>query len=354
VKKTLVWALALAVVLTACSGKTFKTSPTAPAAPVVTNTPIPTATGTNTGTPTASPTETSSPTITATPTAALPDFNLSGAVTTLNTGTYNFNCVHLAAGAVVTINGGVTIFCQCFTLDAGATITGVGMGYHPGSLGYCPGGGQCNTIINYDAWWPCGGGGHGGEGGNAYNYHCTLASGGVAADDPIHPIYMGGAGADPRSLGIYPPNPPSAGGGLIKIVAYDLTSSTLVSASINGTIDMSGIQGCFSCGFNGEGGGGGAGGTILIEASAILGTGLLSAEGGPGSGAPTFMSGGRGLAPGGGGGIISLIEGLTSFAGTLSIVQGAGGLSNTDGCVPTIIPAQPGIVTFTPAPATGY
>jgi len=332
-KKTWVWVLGVAAVLTACSGKTFKTAPSAPSAPVPTNTPTFTATGTSTRTPTASPTETFTPTVTATPTATLPDFNLSGAVTTLNTGTYNFNCVHLSAGAVVTINGGVTIFCQCFTLDAGATITGVGMGYGEWAG---PGGGTSASGSSFTAR---SGGGHGGAGGTDHDLNCLIAPGGLANDDPIHPVEMGSGGVNPTGV---PGFNYSWGGGLIKIVVFNPIPGVLNPATLNGTIDMGGQIGCVGC-LGTACGSGGAGGTILIEASNIAGNGVMAANGGYGPG------GG-----GGGGGIISFIGISNSFVGTLSVHDGPSVGHGTNGCSAPDPTAQPGIVTFNPAPATGY
>ena len=325
-KKTWVWVVSLAVVLTACSGKTFKTSPSAPSAPVPTNTPTFTVTGTSTGT----------PTVTATPTAALPDFNLSGAVTTLNTGTYNFNCVHLSAGAVVTINGGVTIFCQCFTLDAGATITGVGQGYNTGApCGHSPVGGpgcgssQMASLCNFNV---AGGGGHGAPG-TQDCFDCNIgvtvcANGGVATDDSVHPTLMGGSGGygscDAPGWGN------GAGGGLLKAVVFNSASNTLAPITVNGTIDMSGAPGITMAG-TGRHNGGGAGGTILVEASVLGGHGALVAAGGD-------SNWGKGY---GGGGIISLISDTTPYTGTTSVRAGF--------TSPNI-----GIVTVTPPPLSGY
>jgi len=336
-KKTWVWYMALMAVLTACNGRQIHVNPSGPVGPAATNTPTPTTTAIDTSASTATPTAT------AIPTATLPDFNLSGAVTTLNTGTYNFNCVHLAAGAVVTINGGVTIFCQCFTLDAGATITGLGMGYISSTL--CGGSGKAGpgqglTQVYYDCQiFLAAGGGHGGLGSDDC-ITCPVSgltdcvSGGTVMDDPIHPYLWGGSGGNRACNPASPVWFKSAGGGLLKLVVLDSTSNNLSPATINGMIDMTGSYGY---GTASDHKGGGAGGTILVEASHLLGNGYLWAKGG-----------GVGIGAGlGGGGIISLIAETGSFAGNVSVAGGV--LPYYPGTL-----GNPGILSITPPPTIGY
>jgi hypothetical protein len=283
---------------------------------------------------------------------------MTSGVTVLNTGLYYFNCVHIGGSAVVTISGAVTLITQCFTLDAGATINGIGEGYWGNSEGgaaYCysgtmsnpgsgPGAGQ---ALETNDWYTNGGGGHGGAGGADHNTECDLAKGGSANDDPVHPSLMGSGGGIYCSMAPYTAYPfPSWGGALLMVVVYDPVGNKVTGpATVNGTIDMSGQAGCGSCGPEFEGSGGGAGGTILIEAGGITGTGLLQANGGSGQG----DSG-----AGGGGGIISLIEGSTSFPGTLSVAGGKGSANNTNGCVPPSEDGSSGSVTFTAPPGNGY
>jgi len=222
---------------------------------------------------------------------------------------------------------------QCFTLDAGATITGVGTGncgdqgwlYVPG-CGSGPGEGL-GYLATDIGFYLSAGGGHGGAGSVECDYLQTsiCANGGAANDDPIHPCFMGSGGsmADAPWTG----SPPgSSGGGLLKIVVLNGSTNVLASATVNGTIDMSGYMGM---GQSFHHAGGGAGGTVLIEADSVLGTGVLRANGGNG-----------GPGAGGGGGIISLIENLSTFGGSISVMGGNSG--------------NPGIVTFTPSPVSGY
>lgn len=308
--------------------------------------PLPTATPT--------PTVSSAPNPVATALATAPNFNLTSGVTTLTTGLYYFSCVHIGAGAVVTISGGVTLFTPCFVLDAGGTITGVGQGYGIGGAivtigsaavtygsGAGPGGGTSN-MNGGGSSYTSGGGGHGGAGGTDSNYACMYAPGGTANDDPVHPALMGSGGASPYGIISVPPFT-SAGGGLIKLVVYDPVHNVLAPCTVNGTIDMSGNSGCFNCGLAGEGGGGGAGGTILLESSDVQGTGILRADGGP--------SGGE--YGNGGGGIISLIENPATFGGMLSVAPTSSTTYTLGTCSP-VHTGFPGIVTFTAAPSSGF
>jgi hypothetical protein len=121
--------------------------------------------------------------------------------------------------------------------------------------------------------------------------------------------------------------PDDYGGGLFQVVVYNPTTNNLQPATINGTIDMSGSN-TIVFGMDMEPGGEGAGGTILVEASSLIGTGFLAAKGGQGGGV------------GGGGGIISLITDSSTFTGTISVIGvGAG---------------QIGIVSKTTPPSSGY
>ena len=236
----------------------------------------------------------------------------------------------------MTISGGVTIMTECFTLDAGATITGVGNGYQSNFPPYGPGAGT--AVFSFAAWPISGGGGHGGAGATDHDLNCMLAAGGAANDDPVHPSLMGSA-AEPDCGG-----PTSGGGGaLLRVIVYDPVANVLTGPStIMGTIDMSGLHG--NCGLS-YGDGGGAGGTIFIESNIIAGSGALTANGASFSGS----SGG-----GGGGGIVSLIENLTAFSGTISVLGGGGAANGTVGCTPPSTTGSNGIVTFTAAPSSGY
>ncbi len=228
--------------------------------------------------------------------------------------------------------GAVTIITNCFSLNAGATILGLAEAYPPGMS-------PCQFSIGN---WINGGGGHGGAGGAAGDPNCDVCPGEAAFDDPIHPTSTGGNGGNADCLGgsqLY-----SVGGGLLDIIVYNSVSGTLGAATINGTINMNGNDGCWGCGCSSESGGGGAGGAIIIEANEIDGGGTMTANGGNGG-----TSSGSG---GGGGGIISLIRNISTFSGTFSVGGGNGSVSY---CThPIVFNGSPGIVSFTSAPVTGY
>jgi hypothetical protein len=285
---------------------------------------------------------TRTPTVTPSPTPTLTNWSFSGPGTIFNSGTYYFGCVDIEPGATVYIKGGVTFITQCFNLEAGATISGVGAGYSTSSGFGGPGEGGIAVVFATPG--PVfveegAGGGHGGAGttvclgpnavpGNAAATSC--GPGGPANDDPVNPSLWG-------SMGAIVGNPvgfnENAGGGLFKLVVYNPVANQVGPATINGVIDMSGLSGASDT--EDDPNGGGAGGTILIEASSISGTGLLQANGGSG-----IWCGG-----GGGGGIISLVTN-SAFSGGLNALGGGGG-----GCWPS---AQGGPVTYTTPPANGY
>jgi hypothetical protein len=365
----------------ACS-KSFSV-PNSPVPSSLSSTPTNTPTNTVTSTATlTSFTATSTATMTATSTAVITgtSFILSSGVTTLAAGTYTFGNVNISGSAMVTLGGPVTIFAQSFTLGAGATIRGLGYWdtnnfewNTPLDANYCkangvqipswsgatyidPGEGPGNGGVNEAGGggptqdYTCGGGGHWGAGGSGFNPACEVAAGGVTYDNPVRPIYMGSGGGNPY----YPYTgftqwqaPESWGGGLIWIIVYNPNSNTVQPTIINGTIDMDGFVGCNACGPSGESGAGGSGGAILVEASTITGSGLLTANGiGNGGNGGAFYIGDAG------GGIISLIENLTSFSGTTSALEGtipgvATGCSVSNN-------GTNGSVTFTAAPASGY
>lgn len=124
---------------------------------------------------------------------------------------------------------------------------------------------------------------------------------------------------------------------MLKIVVLNPATNTLQPATINGTIDMSGASGG-PVGQVAEFSGCGSGGTILVESSTLAGSGVLNANGGgQGFSFPPTLGVDNG---GGGGGIISLISDSSSFSGTTLVLNGPN--------------AQPGIVSKTAPPSSGY
>ncbi len=192
--------------------KSFSSLPAAPgsALPTATETFQFSPTGTSTVNPvftaTDTPTITNSPTpsFTATSTPTLVDINFTSGVTILPAGAYQFGCVHIGSGATVTIQGAVTVYCTCFTLDAGATITGAGTGSVPNNLNVYPGPGHGQDDGNGFCSALCTGAGHGGQGstycfsttlfGSSSPLTCCATGAGAAYDDPVHPSYYGKRG----------------------------------------------------------------------------------------------------------------------------------------------------------------
>jgi hypothetical protein len=272
---------------------------------------------------------------------------LSGSSITLTSGIYDYSCITLGTGSSIVIEGAVTIYTGCFTLDAGATISGAGNGDAPGSLGACAGYtipiaaegyGQGYDNGNGCVGAVCGGAGHGGNGGT-YCYIAPSCSGGVSTcsngggvyDDPIHPSMVGSHGGWPGDAEFYYcPNHPAFGGAALCLVVYNPTTNSLAPAIVDGTIDMSGNSGP-NVGSNMEPSGGGSGGSLVFEASTLSGSGSFVAVGG------TSWGGG------GGGGIISLIANRTSFTGTTNV---AGGTGSGNGGV--------GIVSYSTPPTSGF
>jgi hypothetical protein len=178
--------------------------------------------------------------------------------------------------------------CANATIQAGGAITADLMGYGAG-LGSGDGHG-----VESSPYYPCSGGGHGGNGGNSLG---NLALGGGSYDSATSPSSFGSGGGveSPYSSG-------GAGGG-----AFSLTVSGLLQ--VNGSISANGGNG------SGLGGGGGAGGAIKITAGTLTGSGSIAANGGNGAGS---------IGGGGGGGCIAIYPSANQFSGTISAYGGGG------------------------------
>jgi hypothetical protein len=142
--------------------------------------------------------------------------------------------------------------------------------------------------------YPCSGAGHGGIGGNSAG---SLAVGGNAFGSPLTPEYVGSGGGtySPYSLG-------GAGGGGIRLTVTGLLEN-------DGVISANGGNG------TGLGGGGGSGGSIYITAGTFSGAGSMTANGGSGAGS---------IGGGGGGGCIAVYPTVNQFTGTISAYGGGG------------------------------
>jgi hypothetical protein len=192
-----------------------------------------------------------------------------------------------------------------FTLEAGATIDGIGAGFAPAE-----GPGAGNVGVGYSGG---GGGANGGDGGQGQSDgQNTPASGGVKYGDQLQPLTIGSGGGNSGegALGGY-------GGGAVAIVARGIRDDQgqfiQGHIDIKGTINVSGTAGKIGS----PGGGGGAGGSILLHANTCTVTGSLIANGGEGGNSD--VDGG-----GGGGGRVSLLYNVTpcEVSGTVSVTQG--------------------------------
>ncbi len=148
-------------------------------------------------------------------------------------------------------------------------------------------------------YYPCSGGGHGGDG--AFSLSNSVPGGSVNDSLPNPSTYGSGGG------GFTPYSPGGSGGGYIEL--YLTTGGPL---QLNGVLSANGGNG------SGLGGGGGGGGGIEINAGVVSGTGTITANGGNGA-----LAGG-----GGGGGLISIVYSKFAptnlFAGTISAHGGGG------------------------------
>ena len=185
------------------------------------------------------------------------------------------------------------------TMTANSRVRVAGYGY-VGATG--PGtGANGNPVGDHRA----GGGGHGGRGGDGYQFP---NSGGVVNDVLEQPIDLGSGGGNWNGID----NFGGAGGGAIRLI-------------VNGTFNIADSRlEAFGADSNSQSGGG-AGGSIWVTVNALTGNGSMSANGGYGNG----------YGGGGGGGRIAIYSvDATAFTGTVAV--NGGGSSSQVGDVGTI------------------
>ncbi|MFH0762527.1 MAG: PxKF domain-containing protein [Candidatus Omnitrophota bacterium] len=209
--------------------------------------------------------------------------------TTWEAGSYTYNNVLITNGAILTLNGTVTINTQTLTIDSASSLSASGKGY-PATQG--PGTGTIGTG---------GYGGGAGYGGNGSNGYCNYGLGGSSYGFITQPLELGSGGA--ASVG-------GAGGGAIRL-------NVTGTLTLNGTISSNGADGK-PYGFYG---GGGSGGSIYIEAGSLTGNGNILANGGKGS-TGAWNDGPYG--GGGGGGRIAIYYGSSEFNGLIQAIGGKG------------------------------
>ena len=190
-----------------------------------------------------------------------------------------------------------TLNCSSATIQAGGGISADSFGY-AANLG--SGGGR---FLSTSPFYPCGGGAHGGNGGNSIG---NLAAGGSPYDSQTVPRNSGSGGgsATPYSFG-------GPGGGAVNLFVTGLLQ-------LDGVITANGANG------SGVGGGGGAGGGIEITSGTLAGIGSIRANGGAGVGS---------IGGGGSGGVIAINSATNSFVGSISAWGGNGAVVGGAGTV---------------------
>ncbi len=217
----------------------------------------------------------------------------NGAVATAGALSTSFNLGSLLISSnswlyITNSSAGATLLnCTSANIQAGGGIVADGFGYGP-NLGQ--GAGHFSSISPN---FPCGGGGHGGYGGNSIS---NFAAGGLPYDNQQFPGTSGsGGGGSSYSVG-------GAGGGVITLTVTGLLQ-------VDGVISANGLNGI------GVGGGGGAGGSIRLTGGTLAGVGAIRANGG---------NGGTTIGGGGSGGLIALSPNTNLFTGAITVTGGGG------------------------------
>ena len=223
----------------------------------------------------------------------------------LNSTVLNFSNITIQSGGNIT-GGNITIYTNNLTLESGAKIYTIDLGYKPGPAGGGTGQGPCpgSTYTGTTAGAAC----HGGYGGNNY-----LGGGGgiFVYGSSLYPQTFGsGGGSASSGLG-------GAGGGIITLNIVD-------TLDVSGIITSSGMDGTARSP-------GGAGGSILIKTYNLIGLGNISAKGGN-AGPETYGGGG-------GGGRIAVYYNTSSFGGipTSTVIGGVKSSQGFAGTVGTMI-----------------
>ena len=238
---------------------------------------------------------------------------------------------------VLLIDGDVVVE-QLGLLDASADAATPGPGGNPGgnSTRSATGGGAGQPCSACDGTRTdsCGGGGAGygetGAAGGAESTPCTVAAsaGAAVGETGLTPLESGSGGArgGADASVLSSAGAGGAGGGALQITAQG-------RIVIDGAIDASGgggRAGSPAAADGNGGGGGGAGGAILLEATQISGTGIVSANGGGGAGGGGQPS--CGLGDNGEDGAVSL---QPAQGGIARGSCGAGGMGGTGTRPPT-------------------
>jgi hypothetical protein len=177
----------------------------------------------------------------------------------------NLNSLVLASNSALLItNGTVTVLSNAI-VQTGAAILGDGSGF----LGSA-GNGAGRSFYYYP---PSGGNGlyvGGGAGHGGYGAASLAGGGGITYDTFVNPTVAGSGGGTGSDFA--PTNAGGAGGGIIRL-------------TVNGTLQLDGRLSADGLTPLNHNSGGGSGGSIVVSVGTLSGSGLISANGGAGTGA---------------------------------------------------------------------
>ena len=233
---------------------------------------------------------------------------LSG--TNLAAGTYTYD--ELVISGTVTVTGAVKIIANALTISASGSLVGVGRGSASSTgAGWSP---DLSAGTSYQGK----GGTHGGcaqEVVNGPDWTCPKRGLTVPYGSVVLPTDVGTGGMATRSG-----NAGGAGGAALFL---DVAGS----ATIAGTVDVSGAPGG-NGGGSWEAGGGGSGGSITLRVNGTLhaSSGALRANGGNG-GVSGNSQYGHVSGPGGGGGRVAILCGATAMTADQVLGRATGGLA---------------------------
>ena len=218
--------------------------------------------------------------------------SVKGRAALVSSGALNAGTLTIASNASVVFVSGKALnlsVAASLVVQRGGVILADGAGYTSGNG---PGAGR---GYNDGVYRPGGGGGYGGNGGMGVFAGAGGGAGNGSQSGPSD-LGSGGGGYQPFSAG-------GNGGGAILISA----ANALVQ--VDGVISANGGDG------SGAGGGGGAGGTVSVVCSTLTGSGAMTANGGRGA---------NGIGVGGGGGRILVKTAANLFGGSVSAYGGGG------------------------------
>ena len=171
-------------------------------------------------------------------------------------GSLNFGNLLVSSNAwLLMSNYNSTVTLSNGTIQAGGGIIADAFG---SPAGQGPGAGRSYSGQNL---YPCSGAGHGGSGANSSGNYALGGNTYDAITSPINPG-SGGGSYSPYSVG-------GAGGGTIRL-------------NLTGTLQVAGVISANGGNGSGTGGGGGSGGSILLTVGTLSGGGAITANGGSG------------------------------------------------------------------------